>query len=129
MSGTIVHFDIPAAKTERALGFYRKCFGWKFGQFDGEDDYHLTYAGGPPGGLAPSGAIYGLSAHDASPGVIVLYVEVDDIHEAAERVRENGGTVKDPEEIPGTIWYAHCTDSEGNVFGLLQRNPDYRPPE
>jgi uncharacterized protein len=34
-----IHFEIPAEKPERAIQFYEKVFGWKFGRWNGPMEY------------------------------------------------------------------------------------------
>jgi predicted enzyme related to lactoylglutathione lyase len=37
----------------------------------------------------------------------------------------NGGAVAVPKmAIPGVGWLAYCTDPEGNIFGLMQDDPN-----
>jgi predicted enzyme related to lactoylglutathione lyase len=35
MPGKLVHFEVPASDTSRALDFYKNMFGWKFQNFEG----------------------------------------------------------------------------------------------
>lgn len=42
----VIPFEIPAEDTKRAVAFYEKAFGWKFGKYGGEGmDYWLATAG------------------------------------------------------------------------------------
>jgi predicted enzyme related to lactoylglutathione lyase len=42
----VIHFEIPAENTKRAIGFYEKALGWKFNQYGGQEmDYSLVTAG------------------------------------------------------------------------------------
>jgi len=56
------------------------------------------------------------------PGIFV-YFEVEDIKEGAQRVRDLGGKAEEPGPVPQMGWYARCTDTEGNQFGLWQNDP------
>ena len=31
----VIHFEIPAEDTKRAVAFYKKAFGWKFNNYGG----------------------------------------------------------------------------------------------
>ena len=112
MPGRLVHFEFPADDTARAREFYGSLFGWSFGPWDGEVEYHMTEAGGEPGG-----AIYPRQEGERGP---VVYFDTDDIDAHVARVRELGGSAQDKAPIPGVGWYARCTDSEGNAFSLYQ---------
>jgi len=108
VSKGVVWFELPAADTDRARDFYARLFGWSFEPF-GDDDYHVTYEAG--------GAVYG------EPGEkgLLAYFGVDDVEAAVARVRELGGEAGDKEEVPGVGQYAHCSDPEGNRFGLYRQ--------
>ena len=108
MSSSVVWFEIPAEDTHRAREFYAHLFGWKFEPFGGED-YHMTYEAG--------GAIYGAPGEKG----LLAYFGVDDIDAAVARVGELGGEAGEKQDIPGIGQYAHCSDSEGNRFGLYQQ--------
>jgi uncharacterized protein len=107
----VVWFEVPAKDTEQALAFYGGLFGWQFERF-GDADYHTTSAGG--------GAIAG----GAKEQGVLTYFGVGDVDAAVERVRDLGGGSGAPEEIPGVGRYAHCTDPDGNRFGLFQPAAD-----
>jgi len=106
-AGKIVWFEVPAADTQRARGFYGELFGWSFESMDGPTEYHLTYEGG--GALAPG-----------EPNGILPYFGTADIDASLARVAELGGTAGTRQEIPDTGSFAVCADSEGNPFGLYQ---------
>jgi uncharacterized protein len=107
----VVWFEVPAKNTEQARAFYGGLFGWEFERF-GDADYHMTSAGG--------GAIAGGADE---PGLLT-YFGVSDVDAAVGRVRELGGESGAPEEIPGVGRYAHCTDHDGNRFGLFEAAAD-----
>jgi hypothetical protein len=106
-ASAIVWFEVPAADSGRARTFYGQLFGWQFQPF-GEGDYHASYEAG--------GAIHGALGQNG----ILAYFGVADINDARARVRDLGGKAEDVLEIPGVGFYAHCSDTEGNAFGLYQ---------
>ncbi len=115
MPGQLVHFEIPASDSKRAMKFYSDLFGWEYDSYEGPVEYNMLR--GEP---RPGGAIY--PSEDAGTGSLV-YFDVDDINAGAARVRELGGEAEDPGPVPGMGWYAQCKDSEGNKFGLWQSDP------
>ena len=114
MAGRLVHFELPAQDTGRAREFYGSLFGWTFNSWDGPMEYHMTEAGGQPGG--------GIYLSDSGERGPKIYFDVEDVDAAAARVRELGGSADDPMPIPGVGRHSQCTDTEGNPFGLFESN-------
>ena len=42
MAGQVVHLEIPSKDTEKSRAFWGGLFGWKFEQFPGPTEYHMT---------------------------------------------------------------------------------------
>ena len=103
----IVRFEVPAADTERARGFYGELFGWQFQPYEGQD-YHMSYEAG--------GALFGATEQNGP----LVFFGVEEIDTAISRVEELGGEGGEKQEIPGIGYYAQCKDSEGNPIGLYQ---------
>ena len=108
-----VHVELPAGDTARAKDFYSGLFGWQWQPMDGPFEYHTTQFTEDSGG-----AIF--PAEDRGARV---YFDVDDIKASASRVKELGGEASDPMPVPSMGWFATCTDSQGNDFGLWQTDP------
>jgi uncharacterized protein len=120
MAGKLVHFEVPAKDTSRALDFYKKTFGWDFQAFEGSPvEYHTTQMADDLGGAVFPG--------DA--GAIRVYFDVDDINAGVATVKKNGGSAEDPQPVPGMGWFAPGTDTEGNPIGLWQTDPSASMPE
>jgi len=118
VAGKLVHFEVPAKDTNRALDFYKKTFGWEFQAMEGPVEYHMTRLEETMGGAVLPG----------DPGAIRVYFDVDDINAGVARVKELGGEASDGMPVPGMGWFATCTDTEGNDFGLWQTDPSASPP-
>jgi predicted enzyme related to lactoylglutathione lyase len=122
MAGKLVHFEIPAEDSDRAKTFYSSVLGWSFGDSAMPGmNYFMTEAGGQPGG-----AVY--SMEGASPHILV-YFDTEDIDASVDKVREAGGEAPDKQPIPHVGWFSHCTDTEGNSFGLFQSDESVTMPE
>jgi predicted enzyme related to lactoylglutathione lyase len=119
MDGQLVHFELPARDTGRAMSFWKSLFGWKFQEWSGPVEYHML------GGNEPGGAIY--PADDGPSGPIV-YFGTSDIDASIARARELGGTAEDKQPIPGVGWFARCADTEGNAFSLFQSDESVPAP-
>jgi uncharacterized protein len=115
MSGEIVHVEIPADDTTKGREFWGSLFGWEFESFPGAAEYHTTRISDQAGGAITN----------MEPGKkgIRTYFSVDDINAGAARVRELGGEANDPMPVPAMGWFATCTDTQGNEFGLWQTDP------
>jgi uncharacterized protein len=121
MAGKLVHFEVPARDTTRALSFYGGMFGWEFESYPGPTEYHMTRTADDQGG-----AISGSTDGD---GGIFVYFDVDDIRTGTSRVRELGGEADEAMPVPNMGWFARCKDTEGNPFGLWQNDPSAPVPE
>lgn len=121
MAGQPVHVEIPAGDTAQARSFYGSLFGWQFESFPGPMEYHMTRFGEETGG-----AVFGA---DGDKRGMRVYFDVDDINAGVARVGELGGEGGQPMPVPSMGWFAHCTDTEGNEFGLWQTDPEAPTPE
>ncbi len=116
MNSRVVHFEIPIDEPERASRFYRDVFGWNVNQWEGQDYWIMESGGGE--GYGTNGALH---PRQAAPDGVTIYMSVDDIDEAMQKIKEAGGhllTGKMP--VPGMGYSAHFRDSEGNAIGLFQ---------
>jgi predicted enzyme related to lactoylglutathione lyase len=116
----VIHFEISVDNPERALKFYRTVFGWKTQKWKGPEDYWLITTGDPkdPG---IDGA-FQRRTQGVPPTVNVIATR--QIDRTLDIVVKAGGKVVHPKgAVPGVGWAAYCTDSEGNLFGLMQGDP------
>ena len=121
MAGRLVHWEMPAEDDKRATEFYGRLFGWEWNTVDMPGlAYHMTQAGGEPGG-----AVYSSQGGQRGP---IVYFDTDDIDAHVARARELGGDAEDKQPIPGVGWFARCTDTEGNPFSLFQSDESVAPP-
>jgi len=109
MVGKMVHFELPAEDTARARGFWSGVFGWSFADPGMGVEYWMTRTGDEQGG-----AVY------PGEGGLLLYFDSEDIDATLAKVAELGGKAGDKSPIPHVGWFAHCTDTEGNTFGIFQ---------
>jgi predicted enzyme related to lactoylglutathione lyase len=123
----VVHFEIHATEPDRAVRFYRELFGWEFNKWDGPFDYWLIVTGpasdpGINGGLVlrrgdPPTESQAVNAY-------VCTVDVPDLDGSLERATGLGGVVALPKmPIPKVGWLAYIKDTEGNILGMMQRDP------
>ena len=121
--GRVVHFEITADDLDRAAGFYRKVFNWDVTDWGGSSGYRLVTTG-PAGTPGINGAIAERQEHRQA---VINSIDVADWESAARAVREAGGEVlMEKTAIPGVGYFAYCRDTERNVFGILESNPEAR---
>ncbi len=118
---TIIHFDVPAEKPERAKAFYEKLFGWKIVQLPGPVSYHMVETKDLEGKPGVGG---GITQRESPQQVgITNFIGVASVDAAAKEVAVLGGKVIRPKQaVPGWGYLALCTDTENNVFGLFQED-------
>lgn len=115
----VIHFEIHADEPERAAEFYRDVFGWEIINWGGPMDYWLATTGRDeePG---INGAITDRSENLTT----VNTVGVPSVDESLDKIKLAGGkALTEKMTIPGIGYNAYCTDSEGNVFGIMQEDP------
>ena len=122
----VVHFEIHAADPDRAVNFYKTLFGWEFQKWEGPMEYWLVTTGpneqpGINGGLVRrQGEIDGQAVI-----AYVCTVDVEDLDASVQTALDNGGQIALPKmPIPGMGWLAYCKDTEGNIFGMMQGDPN-----
>jgi predicted enzyme related to lactoylglutathione lyase len=111
----VVHFELHALDTERAVKFYQEVFAWQGERWSGDEDYYYmrTRSGdGIDGGI--------MKSKDQQPRTVNT-IEVTCVDEFSEKVVQHGGKVVVPKfELPGIGHMAYCTDTEGNIFGIFK---------
>jgi len=115
---SIVWFEIPADKPDRAKTFYGKLFGWKINPFPAMPDYQHIDTGGadasPDGGLMKR----------LHPGqTITTYVLVPSVTRHMAKVEQLSGRICKPKTaVPGMGYFAICNDTENNTFAIWEMN-------
>jgi predicted enzyme related to lactoylglutathione lyase len=111
----IAHIEIPVTDLDRSSKFFRKVFGWDFKPFGNGYLLFNNY----------NGIMVGIrKAENVSIGdTTVFHVNVSDIDEVINNVKESGGSIKrEKTVIPAMGWYALLIDPDGNTIGLYQKN-------
>jgi len=113
----VVHFELPADNPERAVEFYKKVFGWNFQKWEGPEEYWLVTTGAD----SQPGINGGLLRRQHPGAGTCNTIDVSSVDQAVASITQNGGKNVVPKmPIPGVGYVAYCTDTEGNVFGLIQ---------
>jgi hypothetical protein len=118
--GRVIHFDIAAGDTERAIVFYENVFGWEIKKARGPLEYWLISTGAAD----EPGIDGGLARREADWQRITCFVDVDSLDATLQKIRREGGKILKPRTVvPGEGYIAACEDTEGNVIGILERSP------
>lgn len=128
MPNRIVHFEIQAENTERAQKFYTDVFGWEFPKWMDEPLY-IGVMTAPKDSKEP-GINGGLlirkgttPTNGQSVNAFVCTVQVDNIDETIKKIETAGGTLALAKyAIMNMAWQAYYKDTEGNIFGIHQRD-------
>lgn len=125
-----IHFEIHAADVARACEFYSTVFGWAFE--DWSEYAGMAYMGattGEEGQPGINGAIMARMPGQEPTGIngAVLTLGSADYDADHERILAAGGAVALPKSaLPGMAWQGYYLDTEGNVFGVHQPDPEAR---
>jgi len=113
----VVQFEINADDPERAVKFYSDVFGWKIEKAQDQEDYWMVRTG--PGNQP--GIDGGITSRISPSASTVDIIDVDSIEQFSAKVESAGGTCLTPKMVIAGVGYmAYCSDSEGNLFGLMQ---------
>ena len=112
-NGKICYIDIPATDIAKSAEFYRNCFGWEIrtrsnGSVAFNDAVNQVSGTWSTGRTAAS-----------DPGFLI-YIMVDDIERAVEKVKANGGEITQAVGADHPELTARFRDPAGNVLGLYQ---------
>ena len=119
---TFVHFDVPTEDIERAKKFYETIFNWEIKPVPGPMEYYDIITKDEKGNLGLAG---GMGKRGAPDQKITNYIGVDSVDEYVEKVIANGGRIIMPKTtIPGFGYLATFLDTEGNVMGLWETDPN-----
>jgi len=117
----VIHFELGAQEPERAVKFYSGVFGWQIQKWAGPQAYWLVTTGPD----SEPGINGGIMRHEDGAARTVNTIEVESIEEFTAKVTAHGGQVAMPKmAIPGIGWQAYCLDTEGNIFGIHQPDPN-----
>jgi hypothetical protein len=114
--GRIKWHELLAGDCDKASNFYASVFGWQT---------EKTHAGsrGTYWAFSANGRAFGgvtKKSSAVSRPSWVYYFDVDDVDEAAKRVRNGGGRViEGPVQIPGGSWVLQCVDPQDALFALV----------
>jgi len=130
MANEFFWYDVMTTDTKAAARFYADVVGWGTQEVGGDMEYTMfTVDGQGVAGLMPIPDE--VVQHGGKPAWLG-YIHVDDVDEAAEALKREGGTVhREPFTVPDTIRLAVVSDPQGAGFylakGLSKEVPEDLP--
>lgn len=113
----VIHFEIPTDNPDRAAEFYRTVFGWQIQKWEGPQDYWLVSTGKD----SEPGINGGLMRRQHPGAGTCNTIGVASLDEAIANITKHGGKIVVPKmAIPGVGYLAYSSDTEGNIFGVMQ---------
>ncbi len=129
----ITHFEIQADEPERAAQFYRDVFGWEITKWEGGQMEYWIVMTAPKDSTEP-GINGGLlrrptktPPQECGTNAFTCTVVVENYDEIEKKILAHGGMVAMPKmALVGMAWQGYYLDTEGNVFGVHQVDPNAR---
>ncbi|TFW32433.1 VOC family protein [Massilia horti] len=124
-----VHFEIHASDPQALMDFYGELFGWAFNKWSG-GEYWMISTGpddrpGINGGLLPRHAPR--PPENVTPNAFVITVDVEDLDAALDKahaISDRAAVCVPRMAVAGIGWLAYMRDPDGNVFGMMQPDPN-----
>jgi len=110
-NGKICYVEIPAHESEQSANFYKAVFNWPLRE-DNHGNIAFDDGVGVVSGMWVTGAI-----PSAEPGPLI-YILVNDIPTASEKIVLNGGKIVQPDDIFPKANGLLFSDPGGNVLGM-----------
>jgi predicted enzyme related to lactoylglutathione lyase len=119
MSNRVTWFELAAAHPEANMKFYRDAFGWQFLPSGKDNSWDIRTGDEDDPGINGT-----LIRRSDSPQPLVTTITVPDIAQAIRRIDHAGGHMVMPKTaVPSIGWVAQFTDPEGNLFEVMEEDP------
>ena len=119
----LAHFEVPVGNPNRAQRFYHDLFGWEAQTWEGPHDYWLITTGPDE----EPGINGGFMRRPYAGGGATITILVPSIDDCLAHIEQSGGHVgQHTTTIHEAGYIAYCTDTEGNTFGVYERDRSAR---
>ena len=117
MGNPVIHFEIGGKDVKELIDFYSSVFEWSVLPLADQ-----LYIADPASDKGIQGHLFQTTEEMEAANLVIIYIQVDDIHASLKMVESLGGKViKQPQAIPGNAsFFAIFQDPSGNYIGLLQ---------
>ncbi len=121
--GTPIWYELITPDPDAAQQFYETVTGWTFEAMPG--GLNLDYRIASAKDKSVAGVMRTPDHAETMPSMWFVYIGVEDVDAAAEKVKLLGGSVDiEPTDIPGVGRFAFCTDPQGAQFYLMRGSSD-----
>lgn len=118
MGSPVIHWEFWSEDAKRASAFYAKVFDWKINEVP-EISYSFVETGGT-GGI--NGGIMTPKRAGPWPGKLAIYIAVDDLDAAEERIKSAGGKILvHDQQVPKMGAFSLFEDPDGRVNGIWKQ--------
>lgn len=111
--GKVCYLEIPAIDIDVSSAFYQKVFGWSLRR---RGDGAIAF----DDGVGEVSGTWVLNRPPMSEVGLLIYVMVDDVAAAADKVVAHGGAIVQPIGADAPEITARFKDPAGNILGLYQ---------
>ena len=125
----VVHFEIAVDDSARAIAFYESVFDCKFEKWETDTMEYWMVMSAPPESTVPgiNGGLFRRQQPKAPAGsaanAFTCVIEVTDFDAVTQKIIDAGGTQTALKSaLPGMAWIGNFLDTEGNTFGLYQKD-------
>ena len=113
----VVHWELWSQDPGKCADFYAKAFDWQINHIP-EMGYHMVDTGGE-GGI--NGGIM-QPEHGPWPGNMALYINVDDLDDIKQRIKDAGGKIiVEHQDVPNVGSFCLFEDPDGRVLGCWKQ--------
>jgi len=112
-NGKVCYIEIPATDIKTSASFYQTVFGWNI----------RTRGNGSVAfddGVGEVSGAWVLGRPPMTAVGLLIYIMVDSVADAVDKVTANGGTIVQPTGADAPEITARFSDPAGNVLGLYQ---------
>lgn len=122
----VVHFEILSDDPEKACRFYSEALGWQVQTWGSGAQAYWLMTTGPDSTTGINGGI--MRRHFAQ--AVINTVQVVSLKETTANIEAAGGRrVDGPNEIPGIGMHCYFSDTDGNLFGVLEPTAPAKVPK
>lgn len=122
-NGSPIWYELITPDPDNAQQFYGSVLDWTFKPMPGglDLDYRIAFSGDQ----TVAGVMQTPDHAQTMPSMWFVYIAVEDVDAAAEKVKQLGGSVDmEPTDIPGVGRFAFCADPQGAQFYLMRGESD-----
>jgi len=121
-------YDVMTTDTKAAQKFYGDVVGWTAEDTGPKGNGYILFNTQGQGVAGLMTIPEGAAKHGARPAWMG-YIAVDDVDEAANRLKQEGGqVVRGPIDVPGIIRFAVVVDPQGAPFMIAKATPPQNAP-